>query len=101
MNFKNKNQIIQLITLHGRICNQSRLKIQKTEPVEELSKVSSQIITHSLCTQKGGMETVGGNGVNPGYRTRKISAEVSQGQSHQRNKQKNLEICIIKKTKRL
>jgi len=34
------------------------------------------------------METFGGNGVNPGYRTKKISAKVSQGQSHRRNKQK-------------
>ena len=46
------------------------------------------------------METFGGNGVNPGYRIKKISAEVSQGQSHQRNKQKkNLEILYNKENK--
>ena len=26
----------------------------------------------SLCTLKGGMETLGGNGVNPGYKTKKL-----------------------------
>ena len=38
------NQIVRLITLQGRNSNQSRLKFQKTEPVDELSKVSSQIL---------------------------------------------------------
>ena len=41
----------------------------------------------SLCTLKGGMETLGGNEVNPGYRTKTITAEVSQGQSCHQNKQ--------------
>jgi len=45
----------------------------------------------TLCTLKGGMETLGGNEVNPGYRTKTITAEVSQGQSRHQNKQKNEE----------
>ena len=46
------------------------------------------------------METLGGNEVNPGYRTRTITAGVSQGQSRHQNKNKNKENCKIEKLKR-
>ena len=47
------------------------------------------------------METLGGNEVNPGYRTKTIAAEVSQGQSRHQNKNKNEVNCKIEKTKAL
>ena len=45
------------------------------------------------------METLGGNEVNPGYRTKTIAAEVSQGQSRHQNTNKNEVNCKIEKNK--
>jgi len=57
--------------------------------------------TNLLCTQKGGMETLGGNEVNPGYWSKKFSAKVFQGQSRQQNQNKKPKLCKIKKNQRM
>ena len=64
--------MFRLITPKGRKSNQARLKIQKIEPFEELNKETSQILHIRYVHKKGGMETLGGNEVNPGYRTKKL-----------------------------
>ena len=54
-----KKQSIQIETSKNRTCGGIKQGFQSN-------------ITHSLCTLKGGMETLGGNEVNPDYRTKKL-----------------------------